>query len=96
MGGVATAIRKDEAGFALKISEGKDDDSEFIITRHAEFVNPINVINYYGEQEVRSSNVDIEDRWNVILDNIHKIERAEEEIICIGDANKLIGYGDME
>ena len=43
MGGVATAIRKDEAGFALKVAEGNDDDNEYIINRHAQFVNPINV-----------------------------------------------------
>ena len=93
MGGVATSIRKDEAGFALLISEGKDDDSEFLITRHAQFITPINIINYYGEQEGRSSNADIEDRWNVILENISNIERTGEEIIFIGDTNKLIGDG---
>ena len=34
MGGVATAIKKNEAGFTLMTAEGND-DNEFIITRHA-------------------------------------------------------------
>ena len=62
MGGVATAIRKDIAGFALKIAEGNE-DNEFIITRHAQFINPINVMNIYGMQEGRNTNVEIEDGY---------------------------------
>ena len=52
---------------------------EFIITRHAQFSSPINVMNIYGMQEGRNTNVEIEDRWNVILENIDKIEKANED-----------------
>ena len=82
MGGVATAIRKDEAG-------------EFIITRHAQFVNQINIINIYGMQEGRNSRDDIADSWNVILEHLNKIEKAGEESIIIGDLNRLIGNGEF-
>ena len=50
MGGVATAIREDTAGFALKIAEGNE-DNEFIITHHAQFTNPINVMNMACKKE---------------------------------------------
>ena len=93
MGGVATAIRKDIAGYALMTAEGNE-DSEFIITRHAQFINPINIINIYGMQEGRNSNDDIEDGWTVILENINKIEKSNEETVIIGDLNKLIGDGE--
>ena len=55
MGGVATEVRNDEAGFVLV---------------------PINIINIYGNQEGRTSNDDIKDNWNVILENVSNIERA--------------------
>ena len=53
-----------------------------------QFTTPINIINYYGEQECRSSKADVEERWN-----ISNIERTGEEIIFIGDTNKLLGDG---
>ena len=95
MGGVATAIKKDEAGFALKIAEGNDKSDEFIITRHAQFVNPINILNIYGMQEGRNSTNEIEDGWNTILEYIDKIEKSNEETIIIGDLNKLVGNGEF-
>ena len=45
-------------------------------------------------QEGRNSNDDIEDGWNVILENINKIEKSNEETVIIGDLNKLIGDGE--
>ena len=50
MGGIATGVRKDESKFCLKIDEGENND-EFMITRHSQFLKPINIINCYGEQE---------------------------------------------
>ena len=94
MGGVATGVRNDEAGFVLKTAEGITDENEFIITRHAQFLVPINIINIYGNQEGRTSNDDIKDNWNVILENVSNIERANEEVVLIGDMNKLVGNGE--
>ena len=91
MGGVATAFRKNEAGFALKTAEGKDDEDEFIITRHAQFSQPINILNMYGSQEGRNSKDNIEEKQDIILEKISGIERVNEEIIIIGDMNRLIG-----
>ena len=54
MGGVATCIRNDEKVFALKTDEG-DEKDEYIITRHNQFIKPINVIHVYGEIESRST-----------------------------------------
>ena len=94
MGGVATGVRNDEAGFVLKTAEGITDENEFIITHHAQFLVPINIINIYGNQEGRTSNDDIKDNWNVILENVSNIERANEEVVLIGDMNKLVGNGE--
>ena len=77
------AIRNNEAGFALKTAEGKDDEEEFIITRHAQFIQPINILNIYGSQEGRNSKDNIEEKWDIILEKISGIERVNEEIIII-------------
>ena len=53
MGGIATAIRNDESKFCLKVDEGKNND-EYLITRHGQFMKPINICNIYGEQEGRN------------------------------------------
>ena len=94
MGGVATAIRKDEAGYVLKIAEGNEHTDEFIITRHAQFVQPINIINIYGMQEGRNSKEKIEEGWKVILDHVDKFQKEGEETIILGDLNRLIGNGE--
>ena len=50
MGGVATCVKNSESHNVLKVTEGK----EYIITRHSEFITPINVINIYGNVESRT------------------------------------------
>ena len=92
MGGISTAIRKDENQFCLKVDEGENDD-EFLITRHCQFLKPINICNVYGEQESRNKNYEIEERWSRICDQLKIIEDRNEEVILIGDMNKLIGNG---
>ena len=53
MGGIATGIRNDENQFCLKVEEGEEND-EYLITRHGQFLKPINICNVYGEQEGRN------------------------------------------
>ena len=92
MGGVATCIRNDEKAFALKTDEGEDKD-EFIITRHNQFIKPINVVNIYGEVESRSSIKEVDERWSRIMEKLEKIKANNEWVILIGDLNKLVGNG---
>ena len=66
MGGVATCIDNKEAYNALKVTEGANDD-EYIVTRHSQFITPINILNVYGETESRATNTEIKDRWERIL-----------------------------
>ena len=94
MGGIATSIRNDESQSCLKVEEGEDDD-EFIITRHGQFLRPINICNVYGEQEGRNNNIEIEERWKRIYDHLKVIEDRNEEVILIGDMNKLVGNGPL-
>ena len=72
----------------MKYGEG---DDEFIITRSDQFCVPINVINLYGEQESRTSNDEVENRWNRIVNEVKVIERRGENTILIGDMNKHVG-----
>ena len=64
-----------------------------MITRHSQFLTPINIINVYGEIESRASTKDIEERWQRILEKITSIESLNESIILLGDMNKHIGNG---
>ena len=89
MGGIATAIVDNHAANALKIAEGKNE--EFLITRHGNFVPPLNVINYYGKQESRQSVSDIDEGWEEVLAEIIKIEAKDEHFLLIGDLNRHIG-----
>ena len=94
MGGVATFVQiKDKDNF-VKLSEGFQND-EYLITRHSNFVLPVNIINIYGEQESRCSKSDVEDRWGRILTEIKKIEQRRELALIIGDLNKHIGNDNL-
>ena len=76
MGGISTSVRDDEKQYAVKTVEGLDQD-EFMITRHSNFLTPINVINIYGEQESRTKDDEIEKRWMRIFDEVIKIEEKK-------------------
>ena len=93
MGGVVTAISKVESQFCLKVEEGENKD-EYIVTQHGQFMKPINIINVYGEQEGRNKNHEIEERWLKICHHLKMIEDRNEEVILLGDMNKLVGNGD--
>ena len=73
MGGISTSIKNQDAMHTLKVKEGSDDD-EFLITRHSQFVTPINVFNIYGEQEGRTDKDNIQNRWNRIMSQVVKKE----------------------
>ena len=68
-----------------------DDDDEFLITRHSQFVTPVNIINIYGEQECRSSNDVVQKRWDRIMSEVIKIEVKDEWVVILGDMNKHVG-----
>ena len=72
----------------MKYSEG---DQEYIITRHGQFCKPINIINIYGEQESRTGNDEVENRWNNIVKELNDIEVRGESAIILGDLNKHVG-----
>ena len=65
-GGISTSIANKESSKTLKIKEGID-DKEYIITRHDQFTNPINLINIYGMNECRQSREKIVDFWDTIV-----------------------------
>ena len=94
MGGISTSVRNDEKDYVVKTTEGNKAD-EFLITRHANFLKPINVINIYGETESRVKESEVESRWMRIYNEILKIENRQEDCIIIGDMNKHIGCDDL-
>ena len=54
MGGVATLVKMKDKDKFVKIAEGENND-EYLVTRHSNFIKPLNIINVYGEQEPRYS-----------------------------------------
>ena len=48
MGGISTSVIEDEKNYVLQTKQGEDKE-EFMVTRHANFFQPINIINSYGE-----------------------------------------------
>ena len=94
MGGVSTSVTDDDKMYAIKVTEGLEKD-EYIITRHSNFYNPINVVNIYGEQESRVKNDEIESRWTRIYNEIVKIQSRNEACIVLGDMNKHVGCDEL-
>ena len=72
------------------MKEGKG-NTELIITRHDQFIVPINVMNFYGKQECRSKKEEINEDWNIILEEITEIENREEYVVLMSDMNFLLG-----
>ena len=94
MGGVCTLVKSEFKDKFIKVTEG-DNDDEFLITRHSNFVKPLNIINIYGEQESRCSKEEVEKRWDRIQAEICKIVRRNELILILGDLNKHIGNDEL-
>ena len=72
-----------------KTAEGKNE--EFIVTRHGQFEPAVNVINLYGSQESRLTVEQIRDHWEVIMEEVVKIESRGENLLLIGDVNRHVG-----
>ena len=90
MGGISTSVKNNDAMHTLKVKEG-DNEDEFLVTRHSQFVTAINLINIYGEQEGQSTKDDILNIWNRIMTEVTKIEANSEFCVIIGDINKHVG-----
>ena len=85
-GGVAICVKRKDASATLKESEGNK--TEMIVTRHSQFIRPINIITVYGEQECRSKREYIEESLNEVLEVLSSIEANDEEALLIGDLNR--------
>jgi hypothetical protein len=94
MGGVATAVTNDMKQNTVKVKEGEDDD-EYIIIRVEQYQFPINIVNYYGEQEGRTSKEEILKKWMRLKKDLDSIKARGEPCILIGDFNKHIGCDEL-
>jgi hypothetical protein len=92
MGGVATLVSNDLKQNTTKVGEGTLDD-EYNIVRLDHVKPPVNVINYYGEQESRTPNDDILKSWYRLVKEIKDIEGRGEAFLLIGDFNRAVGGG---
>ena len=90
MGGVATSVIESDAKDTLKVTEGKN-SNEFLITRHGQFVIPLNIINVYGDVESRTAKEVTDEKWDEIIQEVVKIEARAESVLIIGDMNKHLG-----
>ena len=88
-GGVATSFVNADAAHVLKIHEGTR--NELLVTRINKFAFPINIVNLYGKQECRTSKNEIEDDWQEVLEVLGKIDALDEEVLFLGDMNRLVG-----
>ena len=84
MGGVCTAIVNEDAEQVLKVSEGTN-GNEYLITRHSQFVKPLNIINVYGDIESRTPVETIDRKWDEIIEEVAKIEARDEGNIIINN-----------
>ena len=71
------------------IEEGMD-ENELIVTRHSQFMTPINIINIYGQQECRIPKETVGKHWNELLEIVGKIEARKEMVVIIGDFSRRL------
>ena len=83
-------MKEEDAPNCVRTDDGKK-DNEFLVTRHSQFMIPINVINVYGQQECRISKETIEKHWEELLDIVNKIEARNELLVMVGDFNRNLG-----
>ena len=88
-GGVATSFVNADAAHVLKIHEGTR--NELLVTRIDKFAVPINIVNLYGKQECRTGKNEIEEDWQEVLDVLAKIDAIDEEVLLLGDMNRMVG-----
>ena len=90
MGGIATLVANSHKQNTTKVGEGFNND-EYIIVRLDHVNPPLNIINWYGEQESRNSNEDILLSWCRLRKDMEAIEDRGEATILIGDMNRAAG-----
>ena len=89
-GGISTYVRNSLVKDTLELFKGAEND-EILITRHSQFHIAVNVINFYGSQENRSTTDQTMDLWANLLAEIAKIEAKGEFVCLIGDFNRHVG-----
>ena len=95
-GGISSSINECDRLNTLKVYEGNK-GHEILITRHSQFIIPINVINVYGVVESRNTNDKLNDCWEEVFNQIKKVEAKGELLVIIGDFNVHVGdiiYGN--
>ena len=90
MGGVSTSVKEELKTHTVNIKEG-DNDDEFIIICINHVKPAICIINWYGEQECRSSKEDILARWLRVKKEMETIRSRGDSVLLVGDLNKKVG-----
>ena len=88
-GGIASLVHEKDKDTVIKVAEGTD-DQEYIVTRHGKYNPPINVMNVYNEVESHISKDRIVEKWQNIMNEVHRIEARGEPLIMVGDFNAHI------
>ena len=89
-GGVASCVKMQDSHHTLKIHEGEN-GVEMLVTRHDQFIRPVNILNVYGLSECRSRNEKIQEQWDNIREQIQYIQSKGEALILFDDMNAHIG-----
>ena len=97
MHGIVTMVASYLRPTTVKVAEGKEGD-EYLITRYNHIYPPLNIINYYGEQEKGDEEKGIKEKimesWRRLLEDIKVIEERKENLLLIGDMNRALGTGE--
>ena len=90
MGGIATLVSNNLKQNTTKVGEGIDKD-EYNIVRLDHVNPPLNIVNFYGEQESRTPNDDILNSWYRLTKDLKEIEGRGEAFLLVGDFNRAVG-----
>ena len=89
-GGISSSINECDRLNTLKVYEGNK-GHQILITRHSQFIIPINAKNVYCVVESRNTNDKLNNCWEEMLDQVKKVEAKRELLVIIGDFNVHIG-----
>ena len=68
---------------------------EFIIIKTKTCSPNLNIINFYGTYEGRTSQFSLSSSWKKLVFELEKIEKAQEHVIILGDFNCHIGADSL-
>ena len=68
---------------------------EFIIIKTKTCSPNLNIINFYGTYEGRTSQFSLSSSWKKLVFELEKIEKAQEHVIILGDFNRHIGADSL-